>query len=109
MAENRHPEGSGCTSRRNHRPDEFLRCCSRSSSQKQSDPRSGGGCVQTLAEQVLKERRGIRRRGGNHRGSSPKSTKLTEQINLILHHEDFQRLEGSWRGLHHLVNNTGNR
>ncbi|MCR9244807.1 MAG: type VI secretion system contractile sheath large subunit [bacterium] len=32
--------------------------------------------------------------------------KLTEQVNLILHHEDFQKLEGSWRGLHHLVNNT---
>ncbi len=32
--------------------------------------------------------------------------KLTEQINPILHHEDFQRLESAWRGLHHLVNNT---
>src|SRR5881296_1215787 len=31
--------------------------------------------------------------------------KLSEQINLILHHEDFKKLEGSWRGLHHLVNN----
>ena len=32
--------------------------------------------------------------------------KLTEQINLILHHEDLQKLEGTWRGLHYLVNNT---
>lgn len=32
--------------------------------------------------------------------------KLSEQINLILHHEDFQALESSWRGVHHLVNNT---
>lgn len=32
--------------------------------------------------------------------------KLTEQINQIIHHDDFQSLEGSWRGLHHLVNNT---
>ncbi len=31
---------------------------------------------------------------------------LSEQINHILHHEAFQTLEGSWRGLHHLVNNT---
>ena len=31
---------------------------------------------------------------------------LTEQINLILHHEDFQKLEGAWRGLHYLVSNT---
>lgn len=32
--------------------------------------------------------------------------KLTEQINLIMHHEEFTKLEGAWRGLHHLVNNT---
>ncbi|HMW43504.1 MAG TPA: type VI secretion system contractile sheath large subunit, partial [Plasticicumulans sp.] len=32
--------------------------------------------------------------------------KLTEQINHILHHADFQKLESAWRGLHHLVNNT---
>ena len=32
--------------------------------------------------------------------------KLTEQVNQIIHHEDFQSLEGTWRGLHHLVNNT---
>ncbi len=32
--------------------------------------------------------------------------KLTAQINQILHHENFQKLEGAWRGLHHLVNNT---
>ncbi len=32
--------------------------------------------------------------------------RLTEQVNQILHNEDFQKLEGAWRGLHHLVNNT---
>jgi type VI secretion system protein ImpC len=32
--------------------------------------------------------------------------KLTEQINLIIHHDDYQKLEGAWRGLHYLVNNT---
>ena len=32
--------------------------------------------------------------------------KLTEQVNLILHHDDFQKLEGAWRGLHHLVSRT---
>lgn len=32
--------------------------------------------------------------------------KLTEQVNVILHHPDFQKLEGAWRGLHYLVNNT---
>jgi type VI secretion system protein ImpC len=32
--------------------------------------------------------------------------KLSEQINQIMHHPDFQKLEGSWRGLSYLVNNT---
>jgi len=32
--------------------------------------------------------------------------KLTEQVNLILHHPDLQQLESAWRGLHYLVNNT---
>ena len=32
--------------------------------------------------------------------------KITEQLNLVLHHPDFQKLEGAWRGLHYLVNNT---
>ena len=32
--------------------------------------------------------------------------KLSEQVNAILHHDAFQQLEGAWRGLHYLVNNT---
>jgi type VI secretion system protein ImpC len=32
--------------------------------------------------------------------------KLSEQINIIMHHEDFQQLESAWRGLHYHVNNT---
>lgn len=32
--------------------------------------------------------------------------KLSEQINLILHHPEFQRLEAAWRGLAYLVFNT---
>jgi type VI secretion system protein ImpC len=31
---------------------------------------------------------------------------LSAQLNEILHHEDFQKLEGSWRGLRHLVMNS---
>lgn len=33
-------------------------------------------------------------------------SKLTEQLNAIIHHEAFQKLEGTWRGLHHMVSNT---
>src|ERR1700761_3851354 len=32
--------------------------------------------------------------------------KLTEQVNQILHHERFQQVEGAWRGLSYLINNT---
>jgi type VI secretion system protein ImpC len=32
--------------------------------------------------------------------------RLSQQINEILHHGEFQQLEGAWRGLHYLVNNT---
>ena len=32
--------------------------------------------------------------------------KLSEQINVILHHPEFQQLESAWRGLDYLVSNT---
>lgn len=32
--------------------------------------------------------------------------KISEQVNQIIHHEDFTKLEGSWRGLHYLVSNV---
>jgi len=32
--------------------------------------------------------------------------KLSEQINHIIHHSEFQEIESAWRGLHYLVSNT---
>ncbi|MCK0149296.1 type VI secretion system contractile sheath large subunit [Marivita sp. S6314] len=32
--------------------------------------------------------------------------KLSEQVNEIIHHNEYQELESAWRGLHFLVNNT---
>jgi type VI secretion system protein ImpC len=32
--------------------------------------------------------------------------RMSEQVNAILHHPDFQQIESGWRGLHYLVNNT---
>ena len=64
--------------------------------------------VQTLAQQALA--------GANLIGSdvlvsieamiAEIDRKLSEQVNKILHHDDFQKLESAWRGLHYLVNNT---
>ena len=31
---------------------------------------------------------------------------MTSQVNEIIHHPSFQKLEGSWRGLHYFVMNT---
>ncbi len=64
--------------------------------------------VQTLAEQVLKETSIVSDDAVETIEGivAEIDRKLSEQINLILHHEDFQQLEGSWRGLHYLVNNT---
>jgi type VI secretion system protein ImpC len=32
--------------------------------------------------------------------------KLSAQLNEIMHHADFQKMEGTWRGLHYLVHQT---
>ena len=31
---------------------------------------------------------------------------MSSQLNEVLHHQDFQRLEGTWRGLHYLVHQS---
>src|SRR6476620_5784190 len=31
---------------------------------------------------------------------------MSTQLASVMHHPDFQKLEGSWRGLHHLVMNS---
>ncbi len=32
--------------------------------------------------------------------------KLTEQVNMIIHHPDYQQLESAWRGLSYMIMNT---
>jgi len=64
--------------------------------------------VQTLAKQVLDDKDLIAEDAINSINAiiAEIDQKLTQQMNHILHHEDFQKLEGAWRGLHFLVNNT---
>ncbi len=64
--------------------------------------------VRTLAEQALSQTQLI---GSDVVKSieaiiSELDRKLSEQVNVIMHHADFQQLEGAWRGLHYLVSNT---
>lgn len=64
--------------------------------------------VRTLAEMALKETASISDDVLKTVASLIASIdqKLTHQINQILHHAEFQKLEGAWRGLHHLVTHT---
>ncbi len=64
--------------------------------------------VQTLAQQALGNAQTM---GGDVFATvdamrSALDRKLTEQINQIIHNDDFQKLESAWRGLHYLVMNT---
>ena len=64
--------------------------------------------VQTLASQALANAQTI---GGDVFATvdamrAAIDRKLSEQVNKILHHEDFQKLESAWRGLQYLVMNT---
>lgn len=82
--------------------------------QKEFKPRSDEArsaveaAVQTLAQQALSQTQLI----GADVTKSIESmiaaidAKLTEQINRIIHHPDYQQLESAWRGLHYMVNNT---
>ncbi len=64
--------------------------------------------VRTLAEQALQHTTLISRDVLKSIESmiAAIDRKLSEQINLIMHHPDFQQLEGAWRGLNYLVSNT---
>ncbi|PHM27530.1 type VI secretion system contractile sheath large subunit [Xenorhabdus innexi] len=64
--------------------------------------------VKTLAQQALENT--VTLSGDTYRTIQSLiaeiDTKISQQMNHILHHEEFQTLEGAWRGLHYLVNNT---
>ena len=64
--------------------------------------------VQTLAQQALANTNLISSdvMGSIEAMIAAIDTKLSEQVNAVLHHADFQKLESAWRGLHYLVNNT---
>jgi type VI secretion system protein ImpC len=64
--------------------------------------------VRTLAEQVLRNSTIVSDDVNQTIGAyvAEIDRKLSEQINQIMHHPDFQALEGAWRGLGYLVTNT---
>jgi type VI secretion system protein ImpC len=89
--------------------DDFASLLSKEFKPKSEEAKSAvEAAVQTLAQQALADVKLI----SNDTIASIESMiaaldrKLSEQINLILHHNDFQKLESAWRGLHYMVNNT---
>src|SRR5579872_977336 len=72
---------------------------------KQTEPDRAQDLVKTLVEQAL---------GGTvtfdrnltrtfERAIAAIDRKLSEQLNEVMHHERFLKLEGTWRGLNYLV------
>jgi len=66
------------------------------------------GLVGEFATQILEENMPVRIDTIDmlQRRIADIDAKISEQLNEIMHHEDFQRLEASWRGLRYLVFNT---
>jgi type VI secretion system protein ImpC len=64
--------------------------------------------VQTLAQQALSQTNLISSDvlGSIEAMIAEIDKKLSQQVNAILHHGEFQQLESAWRGLHYMVNNT---
>jgi type VI secretion system protein ImpC len=64
--------------------------------------------VQTLAQQALAQTKLISSdvMGSIEAMIAEIDKKLSQQVNAVLHHADFQQIESAWRGLHYLVNNT---
>lgn len=67
-----------------------------------------GKAVSTLAEYALKDTALLSEDAVSSIQSiiAAIDEKLSDQINLIMHNEDFQKLESAWRGLHYMINNT---
>ncbi len=64
--------------------------------------------VLTLAQQALSQTKLISSDviGSIEAMIAALDAKMSEQVNKILHHAEFQQLESAWRGLSYLVNNT---
>ncbi len=64
--------------------------------------------VLTLAQQALSQTKLISSDviGSIEAMIAALDAKLSEQVNAILHHAEFQQLESAWRGLSYLVKNT---
>src|SRR3984957_15054395 len=78
------------------------------SATKQTQPEQAQLLLKTLTEEALK---GTVTYSKNltvtfNKAIALLDKKMSDQVSEILHHPDFLKLEGSWRGLHYFVKNT---
>ncbi|SDE83608.1 type VI secretion system contractile sheath large subunit [Rhodospira trueperi] len=75
---------------------------------KQTEPDHAQDLIKTLTEQALKGTITFSRNLTQtfNKAIELIDQQLSEQLAVIMHHEKFRQLEGSWRGLHYLVMNT---
>jgi type VI secretion system protein ImpC len=75
---------------------------------KQTEPDRAQELVKTLVEQALSGTITFDRNLGRtiERAIAAIDGKLSDQLNAIMHDQRFLKLEGSWRGLQHLVMNS---
>jgi type VI secretion system protein ImpC len=75
---------------------------------KQTEPERAQELLKTLTEEALK---GTVTFSKNLTQTFNKAialidAQISKQLNAVMHHEKFQKLEGSWRGMHYLVMNS---
>jgi type VI secretion system protein ImpC len=78
------------------------------SATKQTEPKRAEELLRTLTEQALEGTITYSKNINITINEAIKQidTKLSQQLAAVMHHPKFQKLEGSWRGLHYLVMNT---
>jgi type VI secretion system protein ImpC len=78
------------------------------SATKQTERSRAEDLIRTLTEEALKGTVSFNRNITQtiKEGMAAIDREMSKQLAAIMHHPDFQKLEGSWRGLHHLVMNS---
>ncbi len=78
------------------------------SATKQTEPDRAQALLKTLTEEALSGTVTFDKNLAQtfQRAIAAIDAKISKQLNAVMHHPKFQQLEGSWRGMHHLVMNT---
>ena len=102
-------QAGGTATETEYAPDDFSALL-RKEFKPATDERAGRieQAVQTLAQQVLQDAALVTDDVFSTMDAlrAAIDKKLTDQVNKIMHHPDFQNLESAWRGLSYLVMNT---